>query len=233
MWPPVLVCHQLRSKDNLGAVARVMANFGFSRLILSDPVTHDFRGAEKLGVGADPVLEAMAIAPTLEEALKGVVYAVGTTSRAKLKRFTPLSPEQGVASLRQHAARGPIALVLGGEKRGLSDEELALCHDVMVIDTAPAQPSMNLSHAAAVFCFLCSRVEAPAADQAPGARGDTLQRLEEKLKAVFEASGFLNPQAPSHVLKELSRSLVKGALTQREAEIWLSALEHLLRQSRR
>ncbi len=33
-----------------------MANFGFSELILSDPVTHDFRGAEKLAVGGEPVL---------------------------------------------------------------------------------------------------------------------------------------------------------------------------------
>ncbi|MBS1153727.1 MAG: tRNA:Cm32/Um32 methyltransferase, partial [Myxococcaceae bacterium] len=35
-----VIAHQLRSAENLGAIARLMANFGFSRLILSDPVTH-------------------------------------------------------------------------------------------------------------------------------------------------------------------------------------------------
>ena len=42
-----VVLHQTRSPDNLGAVARVMANFGFSRLILSDPATYAFRAAER------------------------------------------------------------------------------------------------------------------------------------------------------------------------------------------
>ena len=50
-----VVAHQLRSAENLGAIARLMANFGFTRLILSEPVTHDFRGAETLAVGAEPV----------------------------------------------------------------------------------------------------------------------------------------------------------------------------------
>lgn len=230
MWPPVLISHQLRSAENLGALARVMANFGFGRLILSDPITHDFRGAEKLGVGAEPVLEKMAVALTLGEALKDVVYAVGTTSRAQLKRFKALTAEEGVASLHKHSARGPVALVLGGEKRGLSDDELALCHDVMVIDTHLDQPSMNVSHAAAVFCFLCSRVGAPKPEVEPGASGELLQRLEVKLREAFEKSGFLSADSPDHVLKELSRSLVKGALTKREAEIWLSALVHFTRK---
>jgi tRNA/rRNA methyltransferase len=225
-----VISHQLRSAENLGALARVMANFGFQRLILSDPITHDFRGAEKLGVGAEPVLEKMAVSLTLAEALKGVVYAVGTTSRAQLKRFKPLTAEQGIASLHKHSARGPVAIVLGGEKRGLSDDELSLCHDAMVIDTHADQPSMNVSHAAAVFCFLCSRVEAPKSEAEPGAPGELLQRLEQKLREAFEQSGFLTPQSPEHVLKELSRSLVKGALTKREAEIWISALTHLARR---
>jgi len=225
-----VISHQLRSAENLGALARVMANFGFSRLILSDPITHDFRGAEKLGVGAEPVLEKMAVALNLGEALKDVVYAVGTTSRGQLKRLKPLTAEEGVASLHRHSGRGPVALVLGGEKRGLSDDELALCHDVMVIDTDANQPSMNVSHAAAVFCFLCSRLGAAKTEAEPGAPGELLQRLEVKLREAFEHSGFLAPDSPAHVLKELSRSLVKGALTKREAEIWLSALTHFTRR---
>ena len=97
MITPVFICHQLRSPDNLGAIARVMANFGLRELVLSDPQTHDFRGVEKVGVKADHVLARFAIAASLEEALSGVVYAVGTTSRTQLKRFSVLSPEAGIA----------------------------------------------------------------------------------------------------------------------------------------
>lgn len=230
MVQPVVICHQLRSPENLGSIARVMANFGMSELIVSDPATHDFRGVERLGVKADPVLERFAIAATLPEALTGVVYAVGTTSRTSLKRQVALTPEEGVRRLAEHSVRGKVALVLGGEKRGLSDDELACCHDVVAIPTPGPQPSMNIAQAAAVLLYLCSREGRPAESPAePGADGAMLQRLEAKLEAALTACEFLNPQAPGHVLKELSRSLVHGKLTQREAQVWLSAFEHVRR----
>ena len=152
-----VVAHQLRSPENLGAIARLMSNFGFKRLVLSDPVTHDFRGAQTLAVGAEEILQKLAFAKSLSEALGGSVFAIGTTSRETLKRARALSPEEGIAKLREHAARGPVALVLGGEKRGLDDEELSLCQEVIAIPTRGPQPSMNVSQAAAVLLYLCSR----------------------------------------------------------------------------
>lgn len=232
MLNPVVICHQLRTPENLGAIARAMANFGFDRLVLSDPQTHDFRGVERVGVKADEVLERFAIAATLDEALERCVYAIGSTSRTQLKRFTPLTPEEGVARLAQHAARGPVALVLGGEKRGLSDDELARCHDVVVIPTPGPQPSMNLAQAAVVLFYLCSRQSPPAPAPIPGAPLQLVARLEQRLGEVLTTSEFLNPQAPGHVLRELTRALVRGALTQREAELWLAACEHLKRHLR-
>jgi tRNA/rRNA methyltransferase len=226
-----VIAHQLRSSENLGAIARLMANFGFDRLILSDPVTHDFRGAQTLAVGAEPVLEKMAIARTLEEALTGVVFAIGTTSREQLKRANPLTPEEGIARLVEHSARGPVALVLGGEKRGLDDDELSHCQEVIVIPTPGPQPSMNVSQAAAVLLYLCSRAgSAPVTAAIPeGAKLGTVKALEEKMQAALLQCGFLNAQAPQHVVRELSRALVRGQLSQREAEIWLSAFEHVRR----
>lgn len=231
MVSPVVICHQLRSPENLASIARVMANFGCHELILSDPQTHEFRAAGRLAVKADPVLDRLSVAQSLDEALSGVVYAVGSTSRGQLKRQTPLTPEGAVAQLATHAARGKVALVLGGEKRGLSDEELARCHDVLVIPTHDAQPSMNLSHAAAVLLYLCARHDAPAAPAPqPGAPLKLVQRLEAKMKDALLAAEYLNPQAPQHVLNELSRALVRGQLTEREAQVWLAAFEHLARR---
>jgi len=229
MVSPVVVCHQLRSPENLASIARSMANFGFTELILSDPQTHEFRASGRMAVKADSVMETFAVAQTLDEALGGVVYAVGTTSRTQLKRFTPLSPEEAVAKLASHAARGKVALVLGGEKRGLSDDELARCQDVLVIPTPGPQPSMNLSHAAAVLLYLCSRHGAAAPASEPGAPLGLVHRLEEKMKDALLAAEFLNPQAPEHVLGELLRSLVRRELTAREAQLWLAAFDHLRR----
>lgn len=211
-----------------------MANFGATELILSDPLTHDFRGADKTGVKGEGVLETFAVARDLDEALAKTVYAIGTTSREELKRRAALTPEEGIARLREHAERGKVALVLGGEKRGLSDDELARCQDIIVIPTPGSQPSMNVSHAAGVLLYLCARAEQPV-NAAPGAGAvlGTVKALEAKMEEALLACQFLNPQAPQHVLGELSRSLVRQGLTQREAEIWLSAFEHVRRTAKR
>ncbi len=225
-----VVAHQLRSPDNLGAIARVMANFGFSRLVLADPVTHDFRGAERLAVHAEEIVRGLSVAATLEESLKDVVFAVASTSRSDFKRQSTVSPEEGAGLLQEHSARGRVALVLGGEKRGLKDEELNLCQAVVVIPTAGAQPSMNVAQATAVLLHACAARNPPAeAAKVSGARMETVRALEKKMETALLQCGFLNPQAPEHVLRELSRSLIHGQLTQREAELWLSAFEHVRR----
>lgn len=232
-----LVLHQTRSPENLGSVARVMANFGFSRIILSDPALQSFDGAERLAVKADTVLAGVAVVKDLPEALKDCVWAVGTTSRNPLKGRTVLSPEEAIARLVKESARGQVALVLGGEQRGLSDEELACCPDVLAIPTSEVQPSMNLAQAAAVLLYLCSRegttVSSPAQAVEPGAHLGTLHALSERMRTTLLAAEFLNPQAPQHVLHELEQSLLRARLTQREAELWLTAFKHLERAAHR
>lgn len=207
-----------------------MANFGFSRLILSDPATYAFRGGERLAVKGEHVLEGLSVARDLPEALKDCVYAVGTTSRTQLKGRVALTPEEAARRLAEESTRGRVALVFGGEQRGLSDEELAACADVLVIPTSDVQPSMNLAQSAAVLLYLCHRqgLEVPAPPAAePGARLGTLNALGARMREVLLAADFLNPQAPDHVLHELELSLMRARLTQREAELWLNAFKHL------
>jgi tRNA/rRNA methyltransferase len=129
-----------------------------------------------------------------------------------------------------------VALVLGGEQRGLSDEELAHCAEVLVIPTSEVQPSMNLAQAAGVLLYLCGREGAknpvPPAPE-PGARIGTLNALSQRMREVLLTAQFLNPQAPEHVLHELELTLFRARLTQREAELWLTAFKHLERAVKR
>jgi tRNA/rRNA methyltransferase len=227
-----VVLHQIRSPENLGAVARLMANFGCGQLVLSEPGTYAFSAAEKLAIRAERVLETLRLESTLAQAVGSCVYACGTTSR-RVEGRVALTPEQAVERLARQAARGPVALVFGGEKRGLSDEELARCQDLLIIPTGSTQPSMNLSQAVAVMLYLCSRADAATlGEEGPkvdGVRLATAHALEERMKGVLLAAGFLNPQAPRHVLGELSRSLLRAELSQREAELWLAAFKQLER----
>ena len=230
-----VVLHQVRSPENLGAVARLLANFDFQRLTLSDPMTFAVREAERVAVKGSAVLERLRMETSLAAALGRDVLVVGTTGRSEIKGRRTLSPEAAVGRLRDECARGTVALVFGGEQRGLSDEDLERCHEIAVIPTSGAQPSMNLAQAAAVLLYLCARADEAnrlePADE-PGARMETVFALESRMREVLLRAAFLNPQAPEYILRELGRALLRGRLSQREAELWLTAFAHLDRAVR-
>ena len=67
----------------------------------------------------------------------------------------------------------------------------------------------------------------------PGARMGTVSALSTRMREVLLSAQFLNPQAPEHVLHELEQTLLRARLTQREAELWLTAFKHLERAVKR
>lgn len=232
-----VVMHQVRVPENLGAVARLMRNFGFDSLTLSEPqlMAPVSEAAPMARRGAD-LLDRMITTDNLAAALQDCVYVVGTTSREEVERRATVDPEEAVHRLHQNAARGRVALLLGGEKRGLSDEDLSRCQDICVIPTeAEPQPSMNLAQAAAVMLYLCARadrVEQAPAPKPEGARLQAVHVFEKLLSELLLEVEFLNPKSPGYVLEELLQSLHRGGLTQRELELWLGAVKAIKRRVR-
>src|SRR5215813_7919892 len=226
-----VVVHQIRSPDNLGAIARLMANFGIRKLALSNPATYAFAAAGKLAVGAESILDHLQLHRSLADAVGHAIFAVGSTSR-HLRNRAVLDPEEGLRRLARNAERGPVALVLGGEKRGLSDEELRACQEVIRIPTSSAQPSMNVAQAAAVLLYLWRRhhrAATPREKTRAGAKLEMVQRLESLMGEVLLDAGFLNPQSPKRALGILIDSLFRRGLSEREAEMWVAAFRQLRR----
>ena len=227
-----VVLHQVQSPDNLGAVARSMANFEVTCLWLSAPETEDFAQAGKLGVRASHVLGSLRVVAGLPEALAECVYVLGTSSRRDLARRAAVNPETGVQRLRAASARGPVALVLGGERRGLSDAELALCQDVAVIPTGDVQPSINLGASAAILLYLVARADGAELGTRlaePGAPRELVGVLRARMRRALLGADGLNAQNPEGVLEEMLRALERGGLSQREAELWAAAFKQVAR----
>jgi len=183
-------------------------------------------------VHAGHVLSSTERVARLEDAVGDAVYVLGTSGRDTLRGRSAVSPEEGVERLRVAAARGPVALVFGGERRGLSDAELALCQDVACIPAPGPQPSLNLAQAAAVFLYLASRAdEAPVPDVTPdpGAPQALREVLRRRMERALRAADGLNPQSPLPVLDEMLRALDRAKLTRREAELWAAAWKQVAR----
>jgi len=141
--------------ENVGAAARAIKTMGFLSLALVKPgrlasPTHEM--ALKMAVKSKDVLLNAPLCESLDEAVAGVDWVVGTTSRRGVS---------GVLTARDFgrravdaAARGErIALVFGNEKTGLGEAERALARDFVRIPMAADQPSINLAQATQLLAY--------------------------------------------------------------------------------
>jgi tRNA/rRNA methyltransferase len=181
-----------RNPLNIGAAARAMANFGFSRLSVVAPFAPTWREARSAVDSQDVLLNAVESA-TLGEAVSGATLVVGTGSlnyRKPEQRVVPL-PELAPLVNQELARGGRVALVFGPEKHGLTRDDLSWCHLLVEIPTDPGQPSMNLGQAVAV-CLYELAARSPVADStgAAGKMDRDSSRFPSGAKARVDFGAF-------------------------------------------
>ena len=143
-----------KNQGNIGAVARVMSNFGFKSLsIVNPPEMGD--EAFKRAVHAKDILEKAEIYGSFEEAIKGLSYVAGTSSDVSESKK---NPARNFMVLKEFAEKvkgfsGDAGIAFGREDFGLINKEVALCDSMIYVPTSNEYPSMNLSHACAVVLY--------------------------------------------------------------------------------
>jgi len=148
-----------KSEENIGAVARVLKNFGFYNLyMVKPPGTGIGSKARSVASHARDLLARARIVSAIEEAVEDASIVVGTTSkrgisRSKQLRMGALTPYQLKERIKKENKDGILALLFGREDIGLLNEELKRCDMVVSIPTSPDYPVMNLSHAVAIVIY--------------------------------------------------------------------------------
>jgi len=227
-----LVLLRPRNPENLGAVARVMKNFGLDDWAVAALGTHDFDAARRVAVHAADMLDRPRVVRTLDEAVADCAWVVGTSSR-HVRGKRRLAPGEVAREALARAAQGRTALVFGDERSGLTNSEVERCHDLSAIATEDAQPSMNLAQAVAVYAWELRRAalegSARPARAPAGATDAEVARVEDALRTALRGAGFLaGPER--HAVRDLLATLRRARLTRREARIWLAALRTLARR---
>ena len=219
-----------RNPLNLGAAARAMSNFGFTRLRVVNPYEIAFREARS-AVGAEEILRAAGEYKAVGEAVADCSLVVGTTAGARRDLIQPLRTlREGAADLRLQLRSGPIALVFGSEKRGLSNQDISHCHWLMRIPTRAQHPSMNLGQAVAVCLYELAREEnAAASGQAPRlANSGEIERISGLLFQALSASGYVKPRIAASTEAKLRRLVRRLRLPAEDVEIWLGMLRQIV-----
>jgi TrmH family RNA methyltransferase len=237
--PIRLVLLRPRNAENLGAAARAMKNCGLSEWTWVHPEAEDLAPARRLAVHAEDLLRAAGRADSLEEAVADCVWVVGTSSR-KVEGKRRLSPRAVAEEMVQRAAQGPVALVFGDERSGLTNAEVERCHDLSAVPTAPEQPSINLAQAVLLYAYelrmaTLAAAPPPAAPLPVAATDAELAQVEQALEDTLVSGGFLvDPQARGRsALRDLFAPLRRSRLSRKEARLWLAALHSLTKRLRR
>lgn len=217
-----------RNPLNIGAAARAMSNFGVRKLRVVNPYELAFREARS-AVGASSILKQAEEFKTVASAIADCALVVGTTAGQNRELQLPL---QGVADaapvLRQHLASGPVALLFGSEKRGLSNEDFSYCHWLTHIPTHDEHLSMNLGQAVAVCLYELARDAGIATASAiPSAKAVDLDRLTTQLLEALAVSGYLKPRTEASTREKIRRLVRRLGPSQEDAEMLLGMLRKI------
>ena len=202
-----------RNSGNVGAIARAMANFGFSRLILVNPkCNHLSQTARNRAKWGNDVLSKAKVVKSLN--------AIKTTKIATTARLgtdyniprSPITPDKLLSVIKKDAA-----IVFGRESSGLTNNEVQECDFVVSIPTAKKYPVMNLSHAVSTILYELSKSKENITSHIQFASEADKKQLMKMLKKALSKMEFSTPEKKATQVKVWKRMIGKSFLTKREA----------------
>jgi tRNA/rRNA methyltransferase len=240
---PVIVLVEPQLGENIGMVARAMANFGLSELRLVAP--RDGWPNDKARAAAskaDHVIDGAVVYETLEQALADLNFVYATTARVR-DGFKPVrSPIVAAETLRRKYDGGEkVGILFGREKSGLSNEDVALADEVVTFPVNPAFASLNIAQAVLLMSYewmkqsMESRDATPftAVEQEPATK-DQLYGLFDHLEEALDARGFFRPAAKKpKMIDNLRAVLSRRAFTAPEIKVLRGVISSLDRFSRK
>jgi tRNA/rRNA methyltransferase len=222
---PCVILNEPQLAENIGAVARVMANFGLHDLRLVRP--RDGWPQERAWAsasGADWPLNNARVFDRLEDAVADLHRLYATTARPRETRLPVLTPREAAGELNAAAHEGlNTGLLFGGERAGLETSDIALAQAIVTIPIDPKFRSLNLAQAVALSAYewRMTVADRPAAAFRPEGEEPAPQAevigFYEHLERELEFSGFFYPpeKTPSMV-RNLRMIFARSRLTLQE-----------------
>ncbi len=215
---PVIVLVEPQLGENIGMVARAMANFGLAELRLVKPRDGwPSDTARAAASKADHIIDAATVHETLAEAISDLNLVYATTARER-DAFKPVrGPQEACARLRDCFSRGEnTGILFGRERWGLSNEEISLADEIVTFPVNPAFASLNIAQAVLLMSYEWMRsgegnsmpFSGPDREMAPKAR---LFSFFEHLENALDKRGYFRPEEKRQRLTENLRSVLTRA----------------------
>src|SRR5262245_40655654 len=219
---------------NIGASARAMKNMGLESLVLVRPRAHADAEAAARASGAADVLARARVVGSVGEAIGDCGLVLGATARARSAHFRVLDAREAASELVAASASRPAAVLFGGERNGLANEDLERCQALLRIPSDARYASLNLAQAVQIVCYeVRMAAAAPGAGEAqPHATADEMSALNAHLERVMRETGFMHEGNAEQLGARVRRLVARAVPDDGEARIlrgWLAAIERRLR----
>ncbi len=234
--PSVILCAP-QLAENIGAVARVMANFGLADLRLVAPRDGwPQPRAWASASGADWPLDNARVFSTLGEALADLQIVFATTARPRGASLPVLTPREGAVQLNDACDRGwACGLVFGGERAGLTADDTVLAQAIVTVPIDPRFASLNLAQAVAINAYewrLCQSAVPPVGfgGGEPPASQSAITGLYGQLEKELDAAGFFHPpEKRGSMVRNLRVALGRARLSDQEVRTFRGVVTALSR----
>ena len=210
-----------RYPENIGAAARAIRNMGIGQLVVVSPENCDLTRILKMATHvASDVVEEMKVFEDLKDAVAPYQYIVGTTARLGGERKTVFSPPEMAKILVPISRENRIAILFGPEDRGLTNEDIRLCHALVNIPTAEFS-SLNLAQAVMIICYelFKARLRSGQKKVPQLAERHELEGMYKQLQEILIRVDFIKPDNPDYWMNNMRRFFNRLPLRAKEVRI--------------
>jgi len=234
---PAIILVEPQLGENIGMVARAMANFGLSELRLVKP--RDGWPNEKARAAAskaDHVIDGVVVFEDLASAVADLNFLFATTARERDGFKHVRGPVEAGRMLRGRFAAGErTGILFGRERFGLSNEEVAMADEIVTFPVNPAFASLNIAQAVLLMSYEWMKSGLEDLDATPftspaqtPASKTHLNGMLTHLEAALDARGYFRPLAKKPKMLDNMRAVfTRAAFTLEEIKLLRGVISSL------
>ena len=235
-FKPAIILVQPQMGENIGAAARAMANFGLEYLKLVNPRDGwPSESAQANSAGALDVMPPVNVFENTADALKDYHTVYATTARPRDMRKNVMSANHAAKDIAEKQSQGlKTAILFGGERAGLTNDDIALAHNIISVPVNPEFASINLGQSVLLLAYEIFQAtnkttaeKLPLGDSAP-ATHEELNEMIERFETELDSHKFFrNPDMRPTLMRNIRNSLTRANLTEQETRTFQGIISAL------
>ncbi len=216
---PVFILVNPQMGENIGACARAMLNCGLTDLRIVDP--RDGWPNEKanaMSAGALEIIPPVEVYATVQEAVADCQYILSSAANERDMIKPIITAREAAREMVTRTTAGEkVAVLLGRERSGLTNDEVALTHAMISIPVNADFNPLNIGQAALVIAYEFAQLVLNAPDRVlptgktGPANADEFDNFCKRLEEEIDAGGFFKAAEMKPTVLRNIRSLFMRA----------------------